>query len=341
MGRDSCDQIHPGVVVARRGWGYWTEAKLDVLSAYLPAFATASKFRAQGALVYLDLFAGNGANERRDVERDIRGSAIRALESLPHHATVVLFERDRVAAQLEAELRTRFPGRSFEVVPGDSNTTLPRALDRLRELGVDWAPSFAFVDPYSSASLRWDTIARLAAFKSARKYKVEQWLLFYGSDIPRLLGQSPSNAELLSQTFGGNYWVPIANARQDGELSAEEARDHYTNLLRWRLESALGYKFTHSFEVKNTSGAYLYDLVFATDNVAGNQIMGDVYVAAARRFEAMRREAFERRRNLRPGQEGLFDPATIGELTTGDVPPYQAAPPVLPFGFTSDDQVDQ
>lgn len=40
-----------------RGWGYWTEAKLDILSAYLPAFAAAST-RA-GTVVYLDLFAGN------------------------------------------------------------------------------------------------------------------------------------------------------------------------------------------------------------------------------------------------------------------------------------------
>ena len=67
-----------------RGWGYWTEAKLDILSAYLPAFATAST--KAGAVVYLDLFAGNESNQRRDTGDDIKGSAVRALESLPDHA---------------------------------------------------------------------------------------------------------------------------------------------------------------------------------------------------------------------------------------------------------------
>ncbi len=47
-------------MVAKRGWGYWTEAKLDILSNYLPAFTTASK--KAGKTVYLDLFAGSAAN---------------------------------------------------------------------------------------------------------------------------------------------------------------------------------------------------------------------------------------------------------------------------------------
>lgn len=48
------------ITVAKRGWGYWTEAKLDILSNYLPAFTTASK--KAGKTVYLDLFAGSAAN---------------------------------------------------------------------------------------------------------------------------------------------------------------------------------------------------------------------------------------------------------------------------------------
>lgn len=90
---------------------------------------------------------------------------------------------------------------------------------------------------------------------------------------PACPGAESANAELLRQTFGGDLWKPTADARERGELSAEEARRHYTNLLRWRLEKSLGYRFTHAFEVRNTSGAYLYDLVFATDNDAGNRIM--------------------------------------------------------------------
>ena len=30
-----------------------------------------------------------------------------------------------------------------------------------------------------------------------------------------------------------------------------EAREKYVNLMRWRLESSLGYRFTHPFELRN------------------------------------------------------------------------------------------
>ncbi len=89
--------------MAPRGWGFWTEAKLDILSAYLPAFATASKSVSE--LTYLALFAGNASNQRRDVDRDIRGSGIRGFESLPWHARVFLFELEPVETDLEESLR--------------------------------------------------------------------------------------------------------------------------------------------------------------------------------------------------------------------------------------------
>ena len=227
--------------MAPRGWGFSTEAKLDILSAYLPAFAMACK-RA-GELVYLDLFAGNTSNERRDVDRDIKGSSVRALEALPPNAHVFLFELPLVADELGGALREMFPGRQFEVVPGDCNITITDVLGRLVDDDVDWAPTFAFVDPYSSAALRWDTITTLADFKRGR----------------------------------------------------------------------------------------LYDLVFATDNDAGNRIMRDVYAKAAQRFEEMRHEARERRRADLSGQPSLFTPEAIGAMNAQDAPPYEPDRPAPPY----------
>jgi hypothetical protein len=57
--------------VAERPWGFWTESKLDMLSAYLPAFTTASK--RSPSTVYLDLFAGQVTNVSRDTGRQIEG----------------------------------------------------------------------------------------------------------------------------------------------------------------------------------------------------------------------------------------------------------------------------
>ena len=154
-----------------------------------------------------------------------------------------------------------------------------------------------------------------------------------------MLGQNPDNAEQLGRTFGGDRWVRIAQARERRDLSADEARREYTNLLRWQLQTTLDYKYTHSFEVKNTSGRYLYDLVFATDNDAGNRIMTDVYAAAARRYPQMRAEAVERRRAIRSGQDSLFDPEAVAALTAAEVPSYKADLPSAPYGFDDEDEI--
>ena len=76
--------------VAERPWGFWTESKLDMLSAYLPAFTTASK-RAPSA-VYLDLFAGQATNVSRDTGRQIEGGLLLALQTTPPFTVVRGFE---------------------------------------------------------------------------------------------------------------------------------------------------------------------------------------------------------------------------------------------------------
>ena len=83
--------------MAERPWGFWTESKLDMLSAYLPAFTTASKQRARST-VYLDLFAGQAANISRETGRAIEGSLLRALRTDPPFTVL----RDYVAAPRDA-----------------------------------------------------------------------------------------------------------------------------------------------------------------------------------------------------------------------------------------------
>ncbi len=318
--------------MAPRGWGYWTEAKLDILSAYLPAFTTAST-RA-GQTVYLDLFAGNESNERRDTGEDIKGSAIRSLETVPALSHLYFFELEPVAAQLEQRLRARFPDRPFEVIAGDCNIEIDKVLDDIRNNNLQWVPTFAFIDPYSTKALRWETLRKLADFKRDRKYKVELWLLFYGSDVPRVLGlDDPKHAESLTRTFGCDQWQPIHEARNTEALTAAEARSEYTNLMRWRIEKDLGYGKTHTLQINDVEGRYLYDLIFATDNTAGDRIMRNVYDRALSRNEQMRHEAVEIRRAERSGQASLFEANVVSSFGPELDIAYVHTPPSQPYGM--------
>jgi hypothetical protein len=55
---------------------------------------------------------------------------------------------------LEQELTRDFPGRDLRVVSGDCNITIPATLAELRSDNLDWAPTFAFLDPRAPAFLR-------------------------------------------------------------------------------------------------------------------------------------------------------------------------------------------
>src|SRR5580692_3107468 len=123
-----------------RSWGWWTEQKLDILADYLGAFTRAStKAR---TTVYLDLFAGRPENVSRDrYEREILGSARRALDTKPPLSVLRFFELDATASRLDEALKSQYPDRVqyFRVVPGDCNLTIPAALAELAEL--NWAPT--------------------------------------------------------------------------------------------------------------------------------------------------------------------------------------------------------
>jgi hypothetical protein len=48
-----------------------------------------------------------------------------------------------------------------------------------------------------------------------------------------------------------------------------------------RLTNDLGYAKTHPFELKKTGGGTIYHMIFATDNAAGDRIIGDRVVETA------------------------------------------------------------
>lgn len=318
-----------------RPWGFWTEHKLDILSAYLHQFTTASK--SVGTTVYLDLFAGQLENVARRTGAPLDGSPVRALSTEPPLTTVVLFEMPARAAALRAALTERFPGRDLRVYPGDCNSTIDQALHDLD--AVRWAPTFAFLDQ-EGAEVQWATLERLAAHKQRSRFKVELWMLLAHSQLPRALGIAHTTdekfAERVTAMLGTDAWRAAYEARRSGAIDGEQFRDELTNWMRWRLERDLGYRHTHAFELRNEQGGPVYSMVFATDHAAGNNIMSHLYARAAERHPQMREEALALRRAQQEEQGGrqmgLFQPMVRqSSIPAEDL--YRPARPSVPFGL--------
>jgi three-Cys-motif partner protein len=324
--------------MAERPWGFWTESKLDMLSAYLPAFTIASKRAA--STIYLDLFAGQAINISRDTGRPIEGSLLRALQTTPPLHVIRGFELRPVRARsLQEAYRSAFPRRDVLVHPGDVHDTLGPALADLAR--YRWSPTFAFIDP-DGVEARWELLSALAAFKAPGSYKVELFLLLASPQVVRVVNDSLNADDLehaeqqVTALFGTPDWRPILQARRAGVLDAERTRDELTNLMRWRLERSLGYAFTHSLRLTNVQGVPLYDMIFATDHPAGDKIMRSVYRTAAERFPTMRREARARRRDRHEqtlGSQGLFThEELVSDAPLGPDEIYQHTPPATPYG---------
>jgi len=315
-----------------RPWGYWTEQKLSMLADYLPCFTTAASKKAKTTL-YLDLFAGDVENVSRTTGASIAGSPKVALDTVPPFGKVVLFELPAEAARLGQRLHRDYPGRDLTVYPGNCNLTIDQALRDLAPLAR--APTFALIDQYA-AEIHWTTLAKLAQFKRRSPNKVELWLLFAPSMLPRGLAQDDPGrvaefADRITAMYGTPAWQHIHDARQAGRLGPADTRYELVNLMRWRLEWALRYKITHTFEMKNTHGGPLYEMIFATDNAAGNRIMSHIYGLAAERQPRMREDALAKVQAVREEKRGdltLFPPLPRAVKAAAL---YQHRPPEPPY----------
>jgi len=230
------------------------------------------------------------------------------------------------------------PGRDVLVYPGDVHKSLRPALADLAR--YNWAPTFAFIDP-DGVEARWELFETLAGYKRPGRMKVELFLLLVSPQVVRVVNPKLDSRDLqraeqqITDMFGSDAWRPILADRQAGVLDAERARDELTNLMRWQLETVLGYRFTHALRLTNLQGTPLYDMVFATDHPVGDKIMSDVYRAAAARFPQMRREMRARRRDESDaalGSEGFW---SFEELVQ-DAPlkadeTYRRLPPTPPY----------
>ncbi|WP_419926208.1 three-Cys-motif partner protein TcmP [Candidatus Poriferisocius sp.] len=304
-----------------REWGFWSEVKLDALERYLKRFTTAS--RSAQTVLYLDLFAGSILNVRRDQpNRTFEGSTVRALRTEPAFTHLRFFELESKAESLGNHLDQQFPGdERYRVIPGDCNASIAQSLSELRSEGLDWSPTFAFIDP-DAFELSWTTLSSLASFKNSQaRTKAEMLILLSHTSIPRLAGWDSAmgldeTLSLSTTTFyGTSVWRQIFNRRIQYGLSANDARGLYTDLFRHRLQYVLGYRQTLSIEMRNERGSPVYVLVFATDHDAGVRIMSSVFEQAREQSAEYRAEIADRRKRQQLDERGeiplldMTDPA--------------------------------
>jgi hypothetical protein len=119
----------------------------------------------------------------------------------------------------------------------------------------------------------------------------------------------------VSNLYGGDNWLRIMQALRSRKITAEQYRQEMVNLMRHRLETDLGYQFTHRIPMTmSTNKMTIFDVVFATDHDAGDRIMRHLYNRVAQREPEMMRQAQLAKAEKDATEAGLIGLFSVDEL---------------------------
>jgi three-Cys-motif partner protein len=259
--------------------GYWSEIKLDIVKDYASAYSRILAAQRKPALyhVYIDAFAGAGVHISKATGEHIPGSPINALLVQPPFPEYHLIDIDRQKVALLRELTK--DRRDVEFHEGDCNRILlEKVLPNVRY--ENYRRGLCLLDPYG-LQLDWKVINAAGKMRS-----IDMFLNFPVADINRNVlwrhpeGVDAADLKRMNEFWGDDSWRQIAyTTKRDlfGHLEKEE-NEVVAEGFRQRLLKVA--RFKHAPEplpMRNTKGATVYYLFFASHKPAAENIIIDIF----------------------------------------------------------------
>ena len=265
--------------------GYWSEIKLDIVKDYASAYSRILAAQRNPRLhhMYIDAFAGAGVHVSKTTGEYIRGSPINALLLHPSFREYHLIDIDR---QKVALLRDLVKNRKeVHIHEGDCNRIL---LEKIFP-NVRWEQyrrGLCLLDPYG-LQLNWNVIEIAGKMRS-----IDMFLNFPVADINRNVlwrhpeGVDAADLKRMAEFWGDDSWRQIAyTTKRDlfGHLDKEE-NEVVAEGFRQRLLRLAGFKHVpEPLPMRNTKGATVYYLFFASQKPTAENIVIDIFNKYRRR----------------------------------------------------------
>lgn len=258
--------------------GYWTELKLLIVEEYAKAFAQVLKNQPFiKHVAYIDAFAGAGAHISKNTGKLIHGSPARALAVTPRFTHYHFIEMDETRAR---RLRQTNPQPDVTVYQGDSNEILLREVfPKCRY--EEFRRALCLLDPYA-LSPRWEVVEAAGRMRS-----IEIFLNFMIMDANmNVLWKNPDSvasdqANRMTAFWGDDSWRAAAYTKEPGlfgDIEEKASNEAVVAAYRQRLKDVAGFKFVpDAIPMRNTRGATIYYLFFASHNQTGNKIAEHVF----------------------------------------------------------------
>lgn len=253
--------------------GYWTEVKLYIIKEYSAAYSVIMKKQSViRNYYYIDGFAGAGQHISKDTKELITGSPTNALKYPfdEYH----FIDLDGSKAQSLKERTKNNP--KVHVYEGDCNKILVEEIFPLVKY-EDYTRALCILDPYG-LHFNWEVM-----YAAAQSKTIDIFLNFSVMDMNRnILRKDPNKLdetqiERMNASWGDESWREIAYEKRKDLFNDtfEEKTSNRTiaEAFRKRLEEKAGFRYVpEPIPLRNTKGATLFYLFFASHNKTGEKI---------------------------------------------------------------------
>lgn len=256
--------------------GLWSEVKLEIIKEYAKAYSTILAAQHPPLPhIYIDAFSGAGIHISRVTQDLVAGSPLNALNIRPPFREYHLI--DIKPERVENLRKLIGPRNDVFLYEGDCNEILlQKVFPRVRY--EDYWRGLCILDPYG-LDLNWKVIARAGGMKS-----VEVFLNFPVMDINRnVLWRDPervneSQRARMPAFWGDDSWSKAAYRADLFGNPDKQSNDAVAEAFRERLKKIAGFeRVPKPMPMRNSSGAIVYYLFFASQKDTAEHIVRDIF----------------------------------------------------------------
>lgn len=264
--------------------GEWSEIKLEIIKEYAGAYSTILSAH-RLSHVYIDAFAGAGRHLSRTTMGLVPGSPLNALMVEPPFDEFYLIDiAPEKVDHLKTLVRRLFGSHTnIHIYQGDCNGILTREVFPHVQY-EQFRRGLCLLDPYA-LHLNWEVIETAGKMNS-----LDVFLNFPVMDINRNVfwrnpeGVAASHVERMNRFWGDESWRDIVYQSQPGlfgPLLEKEPNEVVAEAFRRRLRDAGGFRYVpEPRPMKNSKGAAVYYLFFASQNETAAKIARQIFTKA-------------------------------------------------------------
>jgi three-Cys-motif partner protein len=260
--------------------GEWSEIKLDIVKDYAKEYSKILAAQSKPRLhhVYIDAFAGAGTHIAKSTGSYVLGSPLNALLVEPPFREFFFIDLDQ---KKTAELKRQTSGRpDVQILTGDCNKLLLE--DVFPQVSYsDYKRGLCLLDPYG-LHLNWEVIAKAGEARSLEIFLNFPVMAMNRNTLWRNPEQvSQAGLKQMNAFWGDDSWREAAYKKIRTLFEEEEEKEGNEEIaaaFRNRLMKVAGFKNVPApLPMKNSKGAVVYYLFFASQNNTGNKIVEHIF----------------------------------------------------------------